>query len=50
MIDLGGFSMSTGTMTTMVIIFIIYSLVIVGLGLMSSCSPKRLPAITWPPS
>ena len=32
MIDLGGFSMTTGTMTTMVVIFIIYSLVIVGLG------------------
>ena len=32
MIDLGGFSMSTGTIATMVVIFIVYSLVIVGLG------------------
>lgn len=42
MIDLGGFSMSTSTMTTMVIIFIIYSLVIVGLGAYVKFQSKKV--------
>ena len=42
MIDLGGFSMTTGTMTTMVVIFIIYSLVIVGLGAYVKLQSKKV--------
>ncbi len=41
MIDLGGFSMSTGTRNVMLVIFVIYTILIVGLGAYVKISSKK---------
>lgn len=41
MIDLGGFSMASGTRTTMLVIFVLYTILIVGLGAYVKISSRR---------
>ena len=48
--DLGGFSISASTSRTMLVIFAVYTVVIVGFGFISSISPERAVKTAWPPS
>lgn len=45
--DLGGFSISASTSRTMLVIFAVYTVVIV---FISSISPERAVKTAWPPS